>query len=132
MAGVKAKAVIFPLSKAASPSATSFVNVSGVKFNTISANDFSFYDELNAVVQNEPADWVDADTVGLYASIGIRKGQLFAPDVRMNPDGGVTIWFEPKPPAGEEKNWVQTMPGKGYNAALRSARALVQPEVVTG
>jgi hypothetical protein len=59
------------------------VNVSGVKFNTISANDFSFYEELNEVVQNEPADWVDPDTVGLYAAIGIRKGQPFAPDPRM-------------------------------------------------
>jgi hypothetical protein len=38
---------------------------------------------LNAVVQNEPADWVDPDTVGLYASIGIRKGQSFALDGRM-------------------------------------------------
>lgn len=34
-------------------------------------------------MQNEPADWVDPDTVGLYASIGIRKGQSFAPDDRM-------------------------------------------------
>jgi len=84
VAGVKAKAAIFPLSEAANPPATSFVNVSGVKFNTISANDFSFYEELNAVVQNEPADWVDPETVGLYASIGIRKGQPFAPDARMN------------------------------------------------
>jgi hypothetical protein len=82
-AGVKAKAAIFPLSQAANPPAPSFVNISGVKFNTISANDFSFYEELNAVVQNEPADWVDSDTVGLYAAIGIRKGQPFAPDVRM-------------------------------------------------
>ncbi|MCK7501002.1 MAG: DUF1254 domain-containing protein [Comamonadaceae bacterium] len=72
------------------PPATSFVNLSGVKFNTISANDFSFYEELNAVVQNEPADWVDPDTVGLYAAIGIRKGQPFAPDARMKriADGG--------------------------------------------
>jgi hypothetical protein len=83
VAGVKAKAAIFPLSQAPKPPATSFVNVSGVKFNTISANDFSFYEELNAVVQNEPADWVDPDTVGLYAAIGIRKGQPFAPDARM-------------------------------------------------
>ena len=82
-AGVKAKAAVFPLSQAAKPPATSFVNISGVKFNTISANDFSFYEELNAVVQNEPADWVDPDTVGLYAAIGIRKGQPFAPDARM-------------------------------------------------
>ena len=82
-ASVKAKAAVFPLSQAAKPPATSFVNLSGVKFNTISANDFSFYEELNAVVQNEPADWVAPDTVGLYAAIGIRKGQPFAPDARM-------------------------------------------------
>jgi hypothetical protein len=56
---------------------------SGGQVNTISASDFSFYDELNAVVQNEPADWVDPNTVGLCAAIGIRKGQPFAPDARM-------------------------------------------------
>jgi len=262
--GVKSKAAIFPLSQADNPPATSFINTSGIKFNTISANDFSFYDELNAVVQNEPADWIDPDTVGLYAAIGIQKGKPFAPDARMkkiltdsvavgnaiarsnlfasrdprtriyddrqwwtpfvggsyqfldsaerlldarmmfffyatgitpamtesrpgtgsayaitvrdvngeyldggrtykvtlpgpipaknfwaftvydnqtrsllptdqklagidstlpgiqmNEDGGVTIWFGPKAPAGQEKNWVQTMPGKGYNLALR-------------
>lgn len=82
-ASIQANAAIFPLSQAANPAATSFVNLSGVKFNTVSANDFSFYEELNAVVQNEPADWVDPDTVGLYAAIGIRKGQAFAPDARL-------------------------------------------------
>ena len=262
--GVKAKAGVFPLSRAAAPPAANVVNISGLKFNTISANDFSYYEELNAVVQNEPADWVDPDTVGLYAAIGIRKGQPFAPDarmkgiltdsvavanaiartnlyasrepktriytdrqwwtpfvggsyqfldgaerlldarmmffyyatgitpamteskpgtgsayaitvrdatgayldpnrtykvtlpgpipakdfwsftvydnqtrsllptdqklagvdstvpgIRMNPDGGVTIWFGAKAPVGQEKNWVQTMPGTGYNIALR-------------
>ena len=43
-ASVKAKAAVFPFSQAAKPPATSFVNLSGVKFNTISANDFSFYE----------------------------------------------------------------------------------------
>lgn len=81
--GVKAKAAVFPLAVAGNPPATRFVDTSGRKFNTISANDFSFYEELNAVVQNEPADWVDPETVGLYASIGIRKGQPFAPDARL-------------------------------------------------
>ncbi len=264
VAGVKAKAGIFPLSQAAKPPATTFVNISGLKFNTISANDFSFYEEINAVVQNEPADWVDANIVGLYASIGIRKEQPFAPDARMkkiltdavavanaaarsdifasrdprtriytdrqwitpfvggsyqflegderlldartlffywatgitpamseskpgtgsayagavrdaagnyldggrtykvtlpgpipannfwaftvydnqtrsllptdqklagidstlagvqkNPDGGATVWFGPTAPAGHEKNWVQTMPGRGYNVVMR-------------
>jgi hypothetical protein len=83
VASVRSKAAIFRLTDAANHPASPVVNLSGLKFNTISANDFSFYDELNAVVQNEPADWVDPDTVGLYASIGIRKGQPFAPDERM-------------------------------------------------
>jgi hypothetical protein len=264
VAGVKQKAALHPLSQAASPPTTPFVNLSGRRFNTISANDFSFYEELNAAVQAEPADWVDPDTVGLYAAIGIRKGQPFAPDARMkklltesvavanaiarsnlfasrdprtriysdrqwltpfvgnsyqflagaerlldaramffyyatgitpamsearpgtgsayagvfrdakgryleggrtysvtlpgpiparnfwsftvydnqtrsllptdqklagldstlpalrrNPDGGTTVWFGPRPPAGQESNWVQTLPGRGYNVLLR-------------
>lgn len=264
VAGVKAEAAVFPLAEAEKPPAMTFVNVSGRKFNTISANDVSFYDELNAVVQNEPANWVDPDEVGLYTAIGIRKGQPFAPDARMkailtdavavgngiaradlfasrdpaakiyadrqwltafiggsyrfldgparlldartmffyyatgitpamtqarpgtgsayalavrdakgdyldgsrtysvtlpgpvpvnafwaftaydnntrsllptdqklagvdstlpdlkkNADGGATVWFGPTPPAGQEGNWVQTMPGKGYNVLLR-------------
>lgn len=264
VAGVQEKAAVYPLAEAAKPPAAQFVDVSGKQFNTISANDFSFYEELNGVVQNEPADWVDPDTVGLYAAIGIRKGEAFAPDERMkktlteaiavanaiarsnlfasrdprtriypdrqwltpfvgnsyqfldgaqrlldarmmffyyatgitpamseakpgtgsayaglfrdsagtyldgghtykatlpgpipaknfwsftvydnqtrsllptdqklagidstlpqiktNPDGGATIWFAPTQPPGEEANWVQTMPGKGYNVLLR-------------
>jgi hypothetical protein len=34
-------------------------------------------------------------------------------------DGSVTIYFAPKPPAGEEKNWIQTIPDKGFNVLLR-------------
>ena len=80
---VKSATRIYPLAKFADPPPTTFVNTSGVKFNTISANDFSFFEELNGVVQNEPADFVEPETVGLFAAIGIRKGQPFAPDARM-------------------------------------------------
>ncbi|MFX0542447.1 DUF1254 domain-containing protein [Roseovarius sp. S4756] len=80
---VKSSTKVYPLTAVDNPPATNFVNASGQQFNTISANDFSFYEELNEVVQAEPADWVDPATVGLYASIGIRKGQDFAPDERM-------------------------------------------------
>jgi hypothetical protein len=41
------------------------------------------------------------------------------PNIKKNPDGSVTIWFGPKAPAGQETNWVQTMPSKGYGVALR-------------
>jgi hypothetical protein len=81
--GVKAAAGIYPLSAAANPPATTFVNASGRKFNTVHSNDFNFYEELNAVVQSEPADAFDPETTGLFAAIGIKKGKPFTPDARM-------------------------------------------------
>ena len=267
VAHAKAGTNIYPLhatTESGDTPKTNFVNISGVKFNTISANDYSFYDELNQVIQIEPADFLDPDKVGLFASVGLRKGKAFAPDARMkgiltdavavgnatartilfdnrdasakfypdrqwftafiggsyqfldgaarlldaqtmffyyatgitpamsmarvgsgsayavalsdkdgnfldggktykltlpgpvpakdfwsfvaydnqtrslletdqrtagvdshrpglktNPDGSATVWFGPKAPAGEENNWVQTMPGKGWNTVLR-------------
>ena len=34
-------------------------------------------------------------------------------------DGTATVYFASKAPKGHEKNWVQTMPGKGFNVLLR-------------
>ena len=81
--GVKAAARIYPFSAAANPPAQIFINISGKKFNTVHANDFHFYEELNAVIQHEPADAFVPETVGLFAAIGIKKGKPFAPDARM-------------------------------------------------
>ena len=39
--------------------------------------------------------------------------------VKLNDDGSATVYFGPKAPEGQDGNWVQTMPGKGYNAILR-------------
>ena len=74
---------LYPLKEAASPREPHFVDLSGLQYNTIHANDFSFYEELNAVVQYEPADAFNPELVGLWASIGIKKGKPFAPDERM-------------------------------------------------
>jgi hypothetical protein len=41
------------------------------------------------------------------------------PGLKKNADGGATIWFGPKAPTGDEANWVQTMPGKGYRRISR-------------
>lgn len=261
---VKAAAKVYPLAAAQSPPPTVFVNGSGTQFNTIHANNFHFYEEINDVIQSEPDDAFDPEIVGLFASIGIKKGKPFAPDARMkailtdavavgnataramvfdprderakfypdrqwnngfvgnsylfenngermldartmfhyaatgitpamaaakpgtgsayafavrdsearyldggktyritlpapvpagqfwsftvydnqtrsmletdqksagidsnlpgmkkNADGSVTVWFAPRPPAGQENNWVQTMPGKGWNSIFR-------------
>jgi hypothetical protein len=80
---VKAAYRSYPLAKAANPPKQKIHEVSGKKFNTIHSNDFSFYEELNAVVQYEPADAFDPELVGQFASIGIKKGKEFAPDARM-------------------------------------------------
>jgi len=38
---------------------------------------------------------------------------------KVNADGSVDVYFGPKAPAGFEKNWVQTIPGKGWFMILR-------------
>ena len=42
-----------------------------------------------------------------------------APGLQLDADGSATIWFSPKAPDGKEGNWIQTMPGKGWNVLLR-------------
>jgi len=37
----------------------------------------------------------------------------------VNADGSVDVYFGPKAPPGKEKNWVQTVPGTGWNTILR-------------
>ena len=83
VSGIKAAFKMYPLAQAGNPPEQRFVNLSGRKMNTVHANDFGFYEELNALIQYEPADAFDPEIVGLFASIGIKKGQPFAPDARM-------------------------------------------------
>ena len=74
---------IYPLAAAANPPALTFVNASGRSLSTIHAAGFTFFEELNDVVQEEPDDATDPETLGLLAAIGIVKGKPFAPDERM-------------------------------------------------
>ena len=74
---------IYPLTQTKNPPGTKFINGSGVEFNTVHSNDFSYFEELNEVVQEEPSEALDPERLGLFASIGIEKGKPFAPDARM-------------------------------------------------
>jgi hypothetical protein len=52
----------------------------------------------------------------------------------VNTDGSVDVYFGPKPPAGKENNWVQTIPGKGWlidSSSLWAAGTLVQQDLAT-
>ncbi len=39
--------------------------------------------------------------------------------LKVNADGSVDVYFGPRAPAGEEKNWIQTVSGKSWNTLLR-------------
>jgi len=83
VANVKKLVKSYPLAKAKNQPPMKFINVSGKVFNTIHTNDFSFFEEINHIVQEEPNEALDPETLGLLASIGIEKGKSFAPDARM-------------------------------------------------
>jgi hypothetical protein len=80
---IKKHTRIYPLSQAANPPEQKFINISGIPHNTIHANDFGFYEEVNQLVQEEPNEAQDPEILGVLASIGIEKGKPFAPDAQM-------------------------------------------------
>jgi hypothetical protein len=72
----------YPLSAAASPPETIFVDVKDVSFDSTIRYDASFYQSLNRVVQSEP--WIERDRamIDQLRSIGIEKGKPFNPDAK--------------------------------------------------
>jgi len=75
---------IYPLSNADKPAPKlSFVDLSGKPFNIINPADYTFWELLNDVVQEEPTESLDQIRLGFYASVGIQKGKPFSPDERM-------------------------------------------------
>lgn len=74
---------VYPLKDKDNPPGMEFTNMSRMLFNTIHANNFEFYEELNHVIQREPVSMLDPEIRGQIASIGIVKGKHFAPDERM-------------------------------------------------
>ncbi len=65
------------------PPAQQFVEGSGKPFMTIPPSDFSYFETINTLVQQEPADAIDPEIMGSLAAIGIVKGKPFNPDARM-------------------------------------------------
>jgi hypothetical protein len=72
-----------PLGQPAAPASPRFVEGTGLAINTVAPNDFGHYEMLDALVQMEPPEALDAELAGQFAAIGIIKGQKFAPDARL-------------------------------------------------
>ncbi len=72
---------LYPLGS--EPKEVNWVNTAMKDFNTLHAQDATFFDEVNITVQEEPNSAEDPEILGLLASIGIQKGKPFKPDARM-------------------------------------------------
>lgn len=74
---------VYPLKDAASPAETAFENVSQKAFNTVFPSDYSYFEILDQIIQEEPIGAIGPEMRGMIAAVGIVKGQPFAPDDRM-------------------------------------------------
>jgi len=70
---------VYPYADRGNPSDNQFVNLTGLTVNTIHANDFTFYEELNDVIQREPSEVFSPELLGMASAIGIQKGKPFNP-----------------------------------------------------
>lgn len=67
-----------------------------------------------SVVVYDPQTRSELQTSQLFPSKNNKRDSLVA-----NADGSYELYFGPKAPEGKEKNWIQTVPGKGWYTLLR-------------
>jgi hypothetical protein len=131
------EARVYPLAAVDNPPATTFVNIADLHFNTVHANDFSFFEEINAIVQEEPTTSLDPERAGQLASIGIVHGQAFAPDERRRAtlDSAAraaaaisrALVYAPRDPAAylfKGSSWAQAFLGGSHEFLRDGARLL--------
>ncbi len=124
---VTGKAPLAPLSK---PGTLTFVEGTGLSMNTIPPNDFSYYEMLDALVQEQPAEALEPEIGGQFAAIGIEKGKKFEPDARMRKiltdaiaignGAGRTVAFTPRESEGfgyysPTSKWLNPLFVSGYD-----------------
>jgi hypothetical protein len=112
-----------PLGAARPEPETHFVESSGVSFNTLFPGDYSFWETVDELVQQEPPEAADPELLGLLASVGIVHGKPFKPDERMRKileDAAVvgnatarTVTFAARPEEG-----FAFYPGSAWESAL--------------
>ena len=71
---------LYPLSQAANPPPTTFVDASSVEFDSTIQYDARFFESLDAMIQAEP--WLERDKAMIdpLKTIGIERGKPFKPD----------------------------------------------------
>ncbi len=73
---------VYPLSQAANPPQTAYVDASNIVFDATIPYDINFFKSLNEMIQAEP--WLERDRAMIdpLKTIGIERGKPFNPDAR--------------------------------------------------
>jgi len=61
----------------------------------------------------------DRSTHALIRNTRWSSRSSLTPGLQKNPDGSVTVYLGPKPPKGQEANWVPTKAGRGFEVLFR-------------
>ena len=124
---LRGKAPLARLSEAPTPK---FIEGTGLAMNTIAPNDFSYYEMLNDLVQEQPASALQPEIGGQFAAMGIVKDKPFNPDARMRKiltdaitianAAGRTVGFRPRVSEGfgyygPSSRWLNPLFVGGYD-----------------
>jgi hypothetical protein len=74
---------LYPLSRAARPPPTTFVDAADVVFDATIPYDLRFFQSLDRMIQYEPWNRRDKVMIDMLRSLGIVKGRPFNPDAKM-------------------------------------------------
>jgi hypothetical protein len=70
---------VYSLAQADNPPATTFIDPSSKDWDTLPYYDIRLFEDINRIVQLQPARERDKSMFGLLSAIGIKKGQPFEP-----------------------------------------------------
>lgn len=99
---------VYPLSEAGNPRPTRLIDAFPKKWDTLPKYDISYFKELATVINEEPVQERDLAMMGLLDSIGIKKGEEFAPD-----EATTKIFENALNEAYDYMQWFFVTPGKG-------------------
>jgi hypothetical protein len=71
---------IYHLSESENPPATKYLDATPTSYNSLPVYDYTFFQDMDDVIQNNPVRPQDKAMVALLESLGIKKGQPFEPN----------------------------------------------------